>query len=173
MTLTPGEPAVAEQFEAIRILGQSNPPGRWAVKDSFNSLDLGREGFDLLFEASWIRNIMPMDAASSDIVWTRETSGNRPFPFADPDFAMFTGRRGFAIVAGGTLYRAEGVVGISNVVAEAADAVSVWRSLALLATKTFPRLPLVGYESGAELGAALDAGFEAGDPLRVWVKSAD
>ena len=71
------------------------------------------------------------------------------------------------------LYRADGVVGLSNVVADAADAVAVWRSLSLLAAKMFPRLPLVGYESGSELQAALDAGFEIGDPLRVWVKARD
>ena len=35
------------------------------------------------------------------------------------------------------------------------------------------RLLLVGYESGAELQAALDAGFEVGDPLRVWVRAQD
>lgn len=171
VTLTPGEKAVEEQLEAIRILAKSNPPGRWAVKDSFNSLDLGRQGFDLLFEANWIRNELA-DAAPimSDIVWERGSKG--PFPLDDPAFAMFTGRRGFAIVAGFTLYKADDVVGISNVVAEAADAVAVWRSLALLAAKTFPRLPLVGYESGAELQGALDAGFELGDPLRVWVREA-
>ena len=172
VTLTPGDVAVEEQLEAVRILAQSNPPGRWAVTDSFNSLDLGKQGFDLLFEASWIRNELADAAgANSDIVWKR--SGEGPFPFDDPDFAMFTGRRGFAVVAAGTIYRADGVVGLSNVVADAADAVSVWRSLALLAAKTFPRLPLVGYESGAELQAALDAGFELGDPLRVWVRSKD
>ena len=77
------------------------------------------------------------------------------------------------IVAGGMLYCADGVVGLSNVVAEAADASAVWRSLILLASKTFPRLPLVGYESGDELAAALDAGFEIGDPLRIWVKARD
>ena len=86
---------------------------------------------------------------------------------------MFTGRRGFGIVAGGMLYRCDGVVGLTNVVAEAADAVSVWRSLIVLAARTFPRLPVVGYESGAELSAALDAGFELGDPLKVWVRSRD
>jgi hypothetical protein len=83
---------------------------------------------------------------------------------------MFTGRRGFRMVAGGMLYRSDGVVGLSNVVAEAADAVAVWRSLILLSSQTFPRLPLVGYESGNELAAALDAGFEIGDPLRVWIR---
>jgi hypothetical protein len=71
------------------------------------------------------------------------------------------------------LYRADGVVGLSNVVADAADSVAVWRSLSLLATTVFPRMPLVGYESGGELQAALDAGFEIGDPLRIWVKARD
>jgi hypothetical protein len=86
---------------------------------------------------------------------------------------MFTGRRGFQVVAGGMLYRAEGVVGLSNVVADATDARAVWRSLALLAAQTFPRLPLVGYESGEELKAASNAGFEIGDKLRIWVRSKD
>ena len=41
--------------------------------------------------------------------------------------------------------------------------------LASLAAVTFPGLPLVGYESGDELKAARKAGYEVGDPLRVWV----
>jgi hypothetical protein len=35
----------------------------------------------------------------------------------------------------------------------------------------FPGLPLVGYESGSDLVSALESGFEAGDPLRVWARS--
>ena len=173
VTLQPGKAVVAEQREAIDLLVKSNLPGRWAVKDSFRTLDLSRLGFELLFEARWIRNAMPLPDASSDIVWQRETKGAAGLPFGDPDFAMFTGRRGFQAVAGGMLYRAEGVVGLTNVVAEAADARAVWRSLAVLAAQTFPRLPLVGYESGDELKAASDAGFEIGDKLRIWVKSKD
>jgi hypothetical protein len=172
VTLTHGAEAIEEQRQAIRLLEKSNLPGRWAVKDSFNELDLGRLGFDVLFEANWIRAFLP-DATgpSSDIVWER--GGKGPFPVDDENFTMFTGRRGFQVVAGGTIYRAEGMVGISNVVADAADAVAVWRQLALLAVRTFPRLPLVGYESGAELQAAVDAGFELGDPLKIWVRSKD
>ena len=168
VTTVPGEAAVAEQLKALDILRASNLPGRWAVKDSFNQLALVRSGFDVLLEARWIRNAMPDAAAArSDIVWSRVEKG----PVDGPDFAMFEGRRGFLVVAGGMLYRAEGVVGLANVVTDAADAVAVWQSLALLAAKTFPRTPLVGYESGDDLGAALDAGFEAGDPLTVWVSS--
>ena len=49
------------------------------------------------------------------------------------------------------------------------DEPAVWRDLASLAAATFPGLPLVGYEFGDELKAAHEAGFEIGDPLRVWV----
>ena len=44
-----------------RILQKSNLPGRWAVKDSFNTLDIARLGFDVLFEASWIRKVDARD----------------------------------------------------------------------------------------------------------------
>ena len=174
VTLAHDEAAVAEQLGSIDILVKSNLPGRWAVKDSFNTLDLSRRGFDVLFEASWIRNAMPVGRPSPDIVWQRETkSKSASLPFDDPNFAFFTGRRGLEVVAGGMLYRSDDVVGLTNVVADAADAVSVWSSLALLSSQTFPRLPLVGYESGTELEAALDAGFEIGDPLKVWVRARD
>lgn len=173
VTLAHDEAAITEQRSTVEILRASNLPGRWAVKDSFNALDLSRHGFEVLQEASWIRSVMPIEGPSSDIVWQRETQGRAAWPYDDPNFAMFTGRRGFRVVAGGMLYRADGVVGLSNVVAEAADATAVWRSLILLASQTFPRLPLVGYESGNELAAALDAGFEIGDPLRIWVRARD
>jgi hypothetical protein len=169
VTLAHDEAAIAEQRSTIDILAKSNLPGRWAAKDSFNKLDLARVGFDVLFEASWIRSEMPATDASTDIEWRRESEG-KGLPIDDPNFALFTGRRGFRVVAGGMLYRSDGVVGLSNVVAEAADAVAVWRSLILLSAQTFPRLPLVGYESGGELAAALDAGFEIGDPLRIWIQ---
>ena len=173
VTLQSAKSVLAEQRETVDILLKSNLPGRWSVKDSFRTLELSRHGFELLFEARWIRNVMPLADPSSDIVWQRETSGAAGLPFDDPAFAMFTGRRGVHVVAGGMFYRAEGVVGLSNVVADAADARAVGRALALLAARTFPRLPLVGYESGDELKAASDAGFEIGDRLRVWVKSKD
>jgi hypothetical protein len=172
VTLAVGDTALEEQRTTVEILQKSNLPGRWSVKDSFNTLDLSRRGFDLLFDATWIRSVMPAEGPSGDIVWTREEKGEG-LPVDDQDFAMFKGRRGFKVVAGFMLYRAEEVVGVSNVVAEAADAPAVWRSLTLLAAQTFPRLPLVGYESGEELRAAVIAGFEAGDTLRVWVTARD
>jgi hypothetical protein len=173
VTLAVGDTALEEQRTTVEILQKSNLPGRWAVKDSFHTLDLSRRGFDLLFDAQWIRGGMPAEGPSTDIVWQREEKGAVGLPFDDLAFAMFTGRRGFKVVAGFMLYRAEDVVGATNVVAEAADAPAVWRTLTLTAAQTFPRLPVVGYESGRELQAAVNAGFEAGDKLRVWVKDRD
>ena len=67
VTLAHDDAAIAEQRSTIDILATSNLPGRWAVKDSFNKLDLSRAGFDVLFEASWIRSVMPATDASTDI----------------------------------------------------------------------------------------------------------
>ncbi len=170
VTLAVGDSAREEQRATIEILQKSHLPGRWSVKDSFGTLDLSRRGFEPLFDANWIRGTIPPPGPSTDIVWQRETKGAAILPYDDPDFAMFTGRRGFKVVAGFMLYRAQEVVGLSNVVAETTDAAAVWRSLSVLAARTFPRLPLIGYESGRELEAAEAAGFERGDRLRIWVR---
>lgn len=167
----------AEQLGAVRILRDSNLPGHWAVKDSFSTLDLAPLGFDLLFEAQWIRKEAAPDLAThSRLRWTRTTAGNRLLPaalFTDPDIAMFTGSRDGEVVAGGIANRASSVVGLSNVFAQVGNAAAVWTDLAALASVTFPGLPLVGYESGDDLAAALDSGFQAGDPLRVWARAVE
>ncbi|MBL0928017.1 MAG: hypothetical protein IBJ11_10260 [Phycisphaerales bacterium] len=155
------------------IQQKHNLAGRWSVKDSVGPLECARRALERPCAAHGFRRAMPLPGPASDIVWQRETSGKATLPWDDPDFAMFTGRRGFGIVAGFMLYRAGEVVGGTNVVCETNDAAAVWPSLALLATQTFPRLPLVGYESGRELEAAEAAGFERGDRLRVWVTDRD
>src|SRR5262249_15319801 len=155
-----------------RILLKSHIPGRWAVKDSFHALDIARLGFDVLFEANWIRKSHPRaGATSSGLAWERGRQPSVDLPaglFSDANFAMFSARRGGAVVAGGTFYRTETMVGLSNVVADAADEVAVWHDLAAISAREFPGLPVVGYESGDDLEAAHKAGFEVGDPLRVW-----
>jgi hypothetical protein len=173
VTLTTGEADIVEQRQAVRILKKSHLPGRWAVKDSFRTLDIARLGFEVLLEANWIRKTqLRAGAAVSGLSWQRVGPGGDAFPaalFSDHNFAMFSARRDGAVVAGGTFYRSDGVVGLSNVVAEFDDEPAVWRDLAALAAATFPGFPVVGYESGDELAAARKAGFEVGDPLRVWV----
>ena len=100
VTLAVGETALEEQRTTIEILQTSNLPGRWSVKDSFHTLDLSRRGFELLFDAKWIRSVMPAEGPSTDIVWQREDKGGEGLPVDDPDFAMFKGRRGLASALG-------------------------------------------------------------------------
>jgi hypothetical protein len=173
VTLTTGEADIVEQRQTVRILQKSNLPGRWAVKDSFNTLDIARLGFEVLLEANWIRKAHPRAGTMvSGLSWERVGPGGDSFPaalFSDDNFAMFSAKRDGAVVAGGTFYRADGVVGLSNVVAESDDEPAVWRDLASLAAATFPGFPVVGYESADELTAAHKGGFEIGDPLRIWV----
>lgn len=175
VTLTRGEADIAEQREIVRILLKSNLPGRWAVKDSFCTLDITRLGFDVLLEANWIRKRHPEPGQPrAGLVWERGNLEGSDLPASlasDANFAKFVGTRGGSVVAGGTFYRTETIVGLSNVVAESGDAVAVWHDLAGIAAREFPGLPLVGYESGNELDAALTAGFEVGEALRVWVRS--
>lgn len=177
VTLTTGDADIEEQRQAVRILQKSHLPGRWAVKDSFNTLDIARLGFEVLLEARWIRKLHPKAGTMvSGLSWERAGPGGDSFPaalFSDDNFAMFSARRNGAVVAGGTFYRSDGVVGLSNVVAESDDEPAVWRDLASLAATTFPGFPVVGYESNDELEAAQQAGFEIGDPLRVWVVARD
>ncbi len=177
VTLTTGEADIVEQRQTVRILLKSHLPGRWAVKDSFNTLDIARLGFDVLFEANWIRLAEPKaQMMISGLSWERVKPGGEAFPaalFSDENFAMFSGSRNGEVVAGGTLYHSDGVVGISNVTADSDEAPAVWRDLAALSASTFRGVPLVGYESGDELKAAKRAGFELGDPLRIWVKGRD
>ena len=185
VSLTTGAADIDEQRQIVDMLLKSNLPGRWGVKDSFRTLDIARLGFDVLLEANWIRlppsqpeviGFPRSGALVSGLSWERAKPGGEAFPaalFSDENFAMFSGSRNGAIVAGGTLYHSDGVVGISNVTADADEAPAVWRDLAILAASSFPQLPLGGSESGDELEAARKAGFELGDPLRIWVRSRD
>jgi len=177
VTLSAADRDIDEQRQTVRILLKSHIPGRWSVKDSFHALDIARLGFDVLFEANWIRMAHPRAAAlTAGLAWERGTHATIDLPaglFSDTNFAMYSAKRNGAIVAGGTFYRTENVVGLTNVVADSADETAVWHDLAAISARQFPGLPLVGYESDDDLEAARKAGFEIGDPLRVWVRSRD
>ena len=76
VTLTTGEADIVEQRQAVRILQKSHLPGRWAVKDSFRTLDIARLGFEVLLEANWIRKAHPKAGAMvSGLAWERVRQG--------------------------------------------------------------------------------------------------
>jgi hypothetical protein len=187
-----GTEAAPAQMEAIAALVGSTRQKEWAVKDSFQSLELDLLGFEPLFDAEWVAlNGPPPDGDTSEYRWTRVTSkagliaweqsraGEEvnaaaisapriftPGLLADANVAFVSIQRDDRIVGGGILNRGAEVVGLSNPFGPSIDMV-YWR-LAAIAAEIFPGLLLVGYEHGVELASAHHAGFKTVGSLRVW-----
>ncbi|MCU1536711.1 MAG: hypothetical protein JWP82_1062 [Humibacillus sp.] len=75
-----------------------------------------------------------------------------------------------AVVAGAILHVTGEVAGLGNLFARDGDSNRVWREAAATARDIAPGLPLVGWEAGVGLEAALAAGCEAVGALTVWLK---
>ncbi|MFC4098136.1 hypothetical protein [Paenibacillus xanthanilyticus] len=158
------------------------------LKDSYAKLDMAPLGLRLLFEAQWMTSDPSADhrAAADETAWTivateRElarwaAAGDMPHLMKPEllqrqDVKVFM-RESNGGVSGFIANVSEGAVGISNVFATTTDSSSntLWSSIAAASSAHFPGIPLVGYEHGETLDAALQAGWTAIGPLRVWVR---
>jgi hypothetical protein len=176
--------------EVLPAVSASQPCG---VKDSFARLDLAPAGFRLIVEANWIVSDDGPDAPPDDgLSWDEVTApgelsawetawadgGNGDDPvfrvglLADPRCAILTSRRDDAIIAGAIVYAAGGAAGISNVFGIGLAPDRLWVSVRSAAARLWPHLPLVGWEGGAGLEAARQAGFHTVGPLYVWTRPA-
>ncbi|MBL3668597.1 hypothetical protein JL475_21910 [Streptomyces sp. M2CJ-2] len=171
---------------AARI--DTTAPGA-SVKDSFADLDLTEVGFRVLFEAQWIHRPASAPAPASDLDWVVAGSpdtlrawalawddgdGNadlfRPELLDDPATFVLAGQStGGRVVAGAVASRSDHVVGISNVFALDGGPDAAWPVVLDAVNRLFPTLPVVGYEQGDALAAAVRHGFEPVGPLRVWL----
>ncbi|MDX6760640.1 MULTISPECIES: hypothetical protein [Streptomyces] len=164
-----------------------------SVKDSFAALDLSGHGFEVLFEAQWIHRPAgaAVPAAAPDAprwsevrdaaelaVWEAAWDGEEATGLFRPsllggDSAFLAGRVGDRIVAGAVAHTCAGAVGVSNLFArDGVGTDTAWAgTLAAIAARR-PDLPVVGYEHGEDLDAALRNGFTAIGPLRVWLHTA-
>lgn len=188
VTLTPDGVSAAALVAAI----DTGSPG-CSVKDSFASLDLGPEGFEVLFEAQWIHRPAgpaPLPAGPSpqwsevagadglaewEAAWSGEGKASGLFrpELLTGEAVFLAGRTGGRIVAGAVANRSGSVVGVSNLFAHQDTAVAAtWAGTLAAVAARWPGLPVVGYESGDDLDAALRAGFTALGPLRVWIATA-
>lgn len=186
---------VAAQLAQIGELAATFP-GQWAVKDSFAELGLAALDFQLYFEATWIWRTpsaplpkvddhgvqwVRLEDAAQLTQWETAWSGNPighsatpqprlflPALLADPDVAFIAAYQGSAIIAGAIANRTDTVVGLSNLFTPPTEHVAFWAGCVATAQATFPELPLVGYESGADLAHAEAVGFEKLHSLRVW-----
>jgi hypothetical protein len=183
VTLVPGaDPAAL----AARI--DITAPGA-CVKDSFADLDLTEVGFQVLFEAQWIYRPASAPAIASDLVWNvagdpdtlrawalawDDGDGNadlfRPELLDDPATFVLAGQTpGGRVIAGAVASRSDHVVGISNVFARDGGPDAAWPVVLEAVHWLFPTLPVVGYEHGDDLAAAVCHGFEPVGPLRIWL----
>lgn len=159
-----------------------------SLKDSYANLDMAPLGFQILFEARWITHD-PSPASQADAdepTWTIVASERelaqwtaasdmphlmKPELLQRRDVKVFMRERD-GEVSGFIANVGAGAVGISNVFSTAA-AIShhaLWSSIAASASAHYPGLPFVGYEHGETLEAALQAGWTALGPLRVWIR---
>ncbi|WP_353946807.1 hypothetical protein ABII15_37760 [Streptomyces sp. HUAS MG91] len=184
VTLAPGADAAAL---VARI--DTAAPGA-TVKDSFGDLDLTGAGFRVLFEARWIHRPagapVPRPAPAWDVVRDAETlrawavawdDGNGdaglfgPALLDTPDIHVIAAHdtRG-RVAAGAVLNRGADTVGVSNVFSRDTASGTAWPGALDAAHRLCPGLPVVGYEHGDDLTAALRHGFAALGPLRIWLK---
>jgi hypothetical protein len=159
-------------------------PRAESVKDSFACLDLGPEGFGVLFDACWIVQRSPVLAAPALLWkpvgdageledWTAAAGLEgilRAELLADPRNGIFAGRDGERgpIVAGVIANATGRVVGVSNVFTLGPEGEVVWRDLQGVVAGAFPGRELVGYEHGDDLEHAIGSGFSPIQPLRIW-----
>ncbi|MFH9367204.1 hypothetical protein ACH4K8_16135 [Streptomyces anulatus] len=183
VTLVPGagRAALVSRIDTVA-------PGA-SVKDSFADLDLTEAGFEVLFEAQWIHRPAGAPAPEPDLSWDvagdpdalrawalawDDGDGNadlfRPELLDDPATFVLAGHSADGrVVAGAVASRSDRVVGISNVFALDGGPDTAWPVVLDAVNKLFPTLPVVGYEQGEDLAAAIRHGFEPVGPLRVWL----
>jgi len=188
VTIDPNADPAAQAEWAARLLVEG-PPGGHAIKDSFNRLDLGPQGYRRLIEAQWIHR-PPQNAPSrpsldwrlvetaDDLAaWSEAWSGGDPEDsgvfapalLGNPGIGVMAGWDGDDIIAGCVLAPTDSLVGLSNIFADPSAGVEPQAEAAAIGQAMFPDKALVGYEHGAALEAALEAGFAPLGPLTVWV----
>ncbi len=181
--LSPNDAAIMSELANLaRRLG-----GVMGIKDSFCRLDLASNGFETLFEASWIwrspRQVTipagwEVVKEASDLLlwedgWKRNGSptDKRMFPdaFLARDDVVFLGRKiEGRFVAGCIANRSDDCVGLSNVFAETSSQI-VFSQASDAAAAVGGNVPVVAYESGAKLEYANQADFDTVGQLRVLV----
>jgi hypothetical protein len=97
----------------------------------------------------------------------------RPGLLDDPATFVLAGRSaGGRVAAGAVASRGGEVVGVSNVFATDGGTDAAWPGVLDTVHRLFPALPVVGYEHGDDLAAAVRHGFEPIGPLRIWLHDA-
>jgi hypothetical protein len=122
----------------------------------------------------WSRIDSAAELAAWEVAWRGQPSDDPyariflPALLEDDSIAIVAAYRDQQIVAGAIANRTGQVGGLSNVFVATQDAQRLRAGCVAAAQECFPGLPLVGYESGADLAAFRALGFEELGPLRIW-----
>jgi hypothetical protein len=179
ITLTRTAPA----DELLRCIDTSSG---CSVKDSFATLDLAPAGFRVLFDAQWMQHDAPLPTVGGRDLWSAVTtpadleiwegewsdespSGTFAPALLEIDSVTVFGERDRSGFRSGAIANHDhGVVGVTNFFTDG-DHEPAWARCVATVADAFPNVPIVGYESGAELEAACRRGFSVLGPLRVWL----
>ncbi|MDA8366692.1 MAG: hypothetical protein M0Z62_06980 [Actinomycetota bacterium] len=191
--LYPDAVTLAPAVDADSLLARVDATAGCSIKDSFSMLPLDAHGFGILFEADWIvlppDRVPPARSTGRDLAWRAVSDaaelgawedgwrgdgpvGTFPATVLDGDLEFLAGYDGDAITAGVIANQTDGVVGVSNIFTKSGSIPEIWPGCLHAIARRFPNLPIVGYESGASLRAALRHGFAPVGRLRVWVLEA-
>ena len=192
ITLRPTSDALMRELAAAITSVRDAVGDKLSIKDSYADIDLAAHSLDVLFDAQWITRagmLAPPVATARGVDWSiaGDDAGLDAWKAAwdaqivavdpifapsllhDADIAFIAAHRDRAIVAGAIASRSAGVVGLSNVFTPVTESRAVWAGCIAATMAWAPGMPIVGYESGADLATALEVGFELLGPLRIWV----
>ena len=171
------EPTVRAEQVAHRLAGRA----RAGVKDSFAALDMSSADMKVLFTATWIHR---EPATTGRTAWRVVRSADDlaawnagwdtaavllPALLHRAHIQILERAEGGAVTGGAIARLGSGVVDVSNVHGLGDHAVD-WPELATAIASAFPDRPIVGYERGTDLDAAVAGGFTRVGDLRVWAR---
>jgi hypothetical protein len=178
------------EAEVAQLLSGIDTSEGCSVKDSFADLDLTAAGFRPLFRAEWLHRASGNGRGVSCRRWSTVTNEQqlgewestwagspeasgffRPAVLVDEAIAVLARYDDGRIVAGAVANRSATVIGLSNVFDAAGNLESAWLGGAAAAKALWGQMPVVGYDSGASLDAAHQAGFDSIGELVVWLKA--
>lgn len=164
--------------------------GAIGLKDSFRQLNVEANGFDVLFGASWIWREPDIQTTSShwqpvenetdlllwEEAWKKYGSATRRRMFnvemlERPEISFLGHKNHGEFEAGCIANMSADCIGISNFFSRSPSEFVFAQATAAVAS-TGPRLPVVGYESGAGLEYARMTGFRSVGDLRILLAKA-
>lgn len=111
--------------------------------------------------------------AARERAWGNRATGPRVFLpklLDHDDVVVLAARKAGSIVAGAILSLGAGAVGLSNLFTVGTELTTAFAGASVVAASLFPRVPVVGCESGPFFDAAERAGFGRVGRLDVWLR---